>query len=111
ELVLLPGAAPGRRDIAWAESVINDSDWPLLPNLVPLMPVDERSFACVVLSDLDGPTLPGEGAVVRWHLDVKDERYQGALLDTDCVRYVESVGTELQARDAGLARVFDEIGP
>ena len=52
ELVLLPTSQPGRHDVAWADSVINDSDWPLLPNLVPLMPVDERSFACVVLSDL-----------------------------------------------------------
>ena len=111
ELVLLPTAQPGGRDITWAESVINDSDWPLLPNLVPLIPVDERSFACVVLSDLDGPALPGEGAVVRWHLDVKDERYQAALLDTDCVSYLQSVGAELQARDEGLRRVFDEIGP
>jgi hypothetical protein len=111
ELILQPVAQPGGRDIAWAESMINDSDWPLLPNLVPLMPVDERSFACVVLSDLGGPELPGEGAVVRWHLDVKDERYQAALFDTDCVRYVESVGTELQARDEGLRRVLYEIGP
>ena len=111
ELVSGLSARPGGRDIAWAESVINDSDWPLLPNLVPLMPVDERSFACVVVSDLDGPALPGEGAVVRWHLDVKDERYQAALLDTDCVSYVESVGAELRARDEGLTRVLDEIGP
>ena len=111
ELVLLPTAQPGGRDIEWAESVINGSDWPLLPNLVPLMPVDERSFACVVLSDLDEPALPGEGAVVRWHLDVKDERYQAALLDTDCVRYVESVGAELRTREEGLARVLDEVGP
>jgi hypothetical protein len=111
ELILLPSARPDCHDIAWAESVINDSEWPLALNLVPLMLVDECSFACVVLSDANGPTLPGEGAVVRWHLDVKDVRYQGALLDTDCVRYVESVGVELQARDAGLTRVLDQIGP
>jgi hypothetical protein len=110
-LVLLPQAAPGGRSVAWAESLINDSDWPLLPNLVPLMPVDERSFACVVLSDLDEPPLPGEGAVVRWHLDVRDERYQAALLDTDCERYIESVATELQVREEGLNRVLDDIGP
>lgn len=111
ELVLLPASQPGCRDVEWAESVINDSDWPLLPNLVPLVPVDERSFACVVLSDLGEPALPGEGAVVRWHLDVKDKRYQAALLDTDCVSYVRSVGAELQAREEGLRRVLDDIGP
>src|ERR1700678_1210847 len=110
-LVYLPATSPGGRDIDWAQLVIDSSDWPLLPNLIPLMTVDDRSFACVVLSDVDGPPLPGEGAVVRWHLDVKDERYQAALLDTDCLRYVESVAAELAARDAGLRRVLDKIGP
>src|SRR5579871_4285952 len=88
EFLLSPVPAAGRRDVRWAEALINDSEWPLLSNLVPLMPVDERSFACVVLSDADadGGPLPGEGAVVRWHLDVRDERYQAALLDTDCLR-------------------------
>ncbi|MYS22769.1 hypothetical protein GA0115240_144817 [Streptomyces sp. DvalAA-14] len=75
------------------------------------MPVDERSFACVVLSDADGPTLPGEGAVVRWHLDVKDEANQAGLLDMDCMSYVWSVAEELRARDEGLRIVLDEIGP
>lgn len=111
DLVYLPAARPGGRDLGWAQSVIDSSDWPLLPNLVPLMPVDDRSFACVVLSDVGGPPLPGEGAVVRWHLDVRDERYQAALLDTDCKSYVESVAVELRARDAGLRRVLDKIGP
>lgn len=111
ELLFSPVPVAGRRDVRWAEALINDSEWPLLSNLVPLMPVDERSFACVVLSDIKGPSLPGEGAVVRWHLDVSDERYQAGLLDTDCVNYVESVAAELQARDAGLSRVLDQIGP
>lgn len=111
DLVDLPSAGLGGRDIDWAQSVIDSSDWPLLPNLVPLMPVDERSIACVVLSDVDGPPLPGEGAVVRWHLDVKDVRYQAALLDTDCLSYIQSVTAELAARDAGLRRVLDKIGP
>lgn len=104
-----PGAAG--RDIAAAESLIEESDWPLLPNLVPLLPVDERSFACIVLSYVDEPPLPGEGAVVRWHLDVKDERHQAALLDTDCLSYVDSLGSELTARNEGLNRVLDQIGP
>jgi hypothetical protein len=111
DLVYFPIARPGGRGIDWAQSVIDSSDWPLLPNLVPLMPVDDRSIACVVLSDVGGPPLPGEGAVVRWHLDVKDERHQAALLDTDCLSYVESVAAELAARDAGLRRVLDKIGP
>ena len=107
ELVYTPAAEAGGHDVAWAESLINESDWPLPPNLVPIMPVDERSFACVVLSDVDGPDLPGAGAVVRWHLDVKDNRYQAGLLDTDCKRYVWSVAEELRYRDAGRELVFD----
>jgi hypothetical protein len=106
-LVYKPVAEAGGHDVAWAESVINESEWPLLPNLVPIMPVDERSFACVVLSDIDGPDLPGAGVVVRWHLDVKDNRYQAALLDTDCNRYVWSVAEELRYRDVGRELVFD----
>lgn len=107
DLVYHPTAGPGARDVAWAESVIDASDWPLLPNLLPLMPVDERSFACVVLSDLDGPALPGEGAVVRWHLDAKHSDQQAALLDTDCKQYVWSVAEELRFRDDGAKLVFD----
>ena len=97
--------------IVKAEESIDACDWPLLPNLLPLMPVDERSYACVVLSDVDGPQLPGAGAVVRWHTDVKDERHQATLLDTDCFEYVVSMGEELDARQCGLDRIMDEIGP
>lgn len=111
DLVLRPVAPPNGRDIEWAESVINDSDWPLLPNLVPLMPVDEKSFACIVVSDADGPELPGERAVVRWHLDVKDAAHQGALLDVDFRQYVDSVAEELRFRERGLVIVLDEVGP
>ncbi|MCX4856816.1 hypothetical protein [Streptomyces canus] len=111
DLVYLPTARPNGQDIAWAERVIEASDWPLLPNLLPIMPVDERSFACVVLSDADGPTLPGEGAVVRWHLDVKDKSHQARLLDVDCMSYVWSIAEELRARDEGLTIVLDEVGP
>jgi hypothetical protein len=106
DLVYRPEAAPGGHDIAWAEALINESDWPLLPNLLPIMPVDERSFACVVLSDAHGPKLPGEGGVVRWHLDVKDNRFQAGVLDTDCKEYVWSVATELRHRKEGMKLIF-----
>jgi hypothetical protein len=107
DFVYRPVADPGSLDVAWAESTINDSDWPLLPNLIPIMPVDERSFACVVLSDVDGPDLPGAGAVVRWHLDVKEEKYQAGILDTDCRAYVWSVAEDLRYREVGRELVFD----
>ena len=111
ELLYRPTAGAGEKDIAWAESLIDESDWPLLPNLVPLMPVDERSIACVVLSDIGEDPLPGEGAVVRWHLDVTDQRHQAALLDSDCLSYVMSMAEELGAREEGRDRVLKEIGP
>src|SRR5664280_933946 len=99
-------------DIPWIESLIDASDWPLLPNLVPIMVVDEQSFACVVASSVDDEVaLPGEGAVVRWHLGVEREEQQAAMLDTDCLEYVRSVAQELEARHEGLKRVIDEIGP
>ncbi|MBF6618770.1 MAG: hypothetical protein ITG02_00885, partial [Patulibacter sp.] len=98
--------------IAWAERIINASDWPLLPNLVPIMALDERSFVCVVASSLDDDiALPGEGAVVRWHLDVTKDEHQAAILDTNCLLYIESVAEELEAREEGLSRVLEEMGP
>lgn len=104
-----PIASP---DIRWAESIIDASEWPLLPNLVPIAVVDEKSFACVVASGLDDDVpLPGEGAVVRWHLEVKKSEHQAAVLDTDCYAYVGSLAEELEAREEGLRRVLEVIGP
>ena len=111
-LIYRPGGdSSTNTSMAWAEACIDASDWPLLPNLVPLMPVDERSFACVVASGVDDDPLPGAGRVVRWHLDLHDEAHQAELLDTDCLAYAESVAEEMDARDEGLRRMFDEVGP
>ncbi len=98
-------------DLGTVEALIDASAWPLLPNLVPLMAVDEKSFACVVASDLDDARLPGEGAVVRWHVEVSGEQHQAALLDVDCFLYVQSVKEELAARQVGLDRMLYEVGP
>lgn len=99
--------------IGWAEAEIDQSRWPLLPNLVPIMAVDEQSFACVIASDLEGVALPFEGRVVRWHVELADKyrEFQAGLLDTDCYRYAESVFEELTHRDAGLELMLDLIGP
>jgi hypothetical protein len=112
-LLYLPAAvATGDdRSLEWAESQIEASDWPLLPNLVPVLPIDERSFACVVASDLGGEPLPGEGAVVRWHLSVTDESQQAAVMDVDCFLYAESIAEEMTARQIGLDRMLDVVGP
>jgi hypothetical protein len=80
--------------------------------LLPLAAVDESSLACVALVELDtqlGRIAPG--SVVRLLLADVPERYQLALVDVDPLSYVTSLQEELAARDPGLARVLDEIGP
>lgn len=113
DILCCPAAdGDGMLTLARAEALIDSSDdWPLLPNLVPLLVVDEQSFACVVASALDSEPLPGEGRVVRWHRQVTRVEQQAALLDVDCLLYAESVADELDARDAGINRVVNEIGP
>lgn len=99
--------------MAWAELVIDGTEAPLAPNLVPLLALDEQSFACVVAASVDGAPLTTEGMVVRWHLALSPDRadHQAALLDTDCYLYIESVAEELAARQPGLDRMLNEIGP
>jgi len=113
-VLLLPGGGANLTDgsLEWAEAVIDESAWPLLPNLVPLHQIDERSFACVIASDVDaGSPLPGEGRVVRWHLEARSSELQAALLDTDCELYLESVADELKHRPEGLRLMLEVIGP
>jgi hypothetical protein len=104
----LPGDYPPSID--WAVATARQSPWPLPRNLVPVLPVDDASFACVVTSPLDRDGIPGEGSVIRWHLNVEKPEHQAALLDTDVGRYVQSVADELAARQRGLTRMLDEIG-
>ncbi|MEQ3551766.1 hypothetical protein WIS52_14930 [Pseudonocardia nematodicida] len=110
---LLSPTGDGRLTMGWAERVSDSTGTPLHPNLLPLLILDERSFACVVLSSADGPRLPGEGAVVRWHLTLDHTRAadQAAVLDTDCLLYAESVADELEARGPGIERMLNEISP
>ena len=114
ELLYRPKSIGGPREstMEWAEAQIEKSEWPLLSNLLPILPVDERSIACVVLSYADDENpWPGEGAVVRWHVEASSKNQQAALLDTDCYAFVESVAEELAARETGLNRMLDVIGP
>lgn len=73
--------------------------------LVPLALVDEGSLACVVVED--GPC-GATGDVVRVHIRSDSEV---RLLDTNPLLYVNSLQEELAARQVGLDRVLDEIGP
>src|ERR1017187_3964716 len=105
----LPWDQPPSLD--WAISVAEASPWPMPRNLVPLLPVDGSSFACAVATPVDRESVPGEGAVVRWHIGLEKPDHQAALLDTDPGLYVASVVEELAARGPGLTRMLDQIGP
>lgn len=97
--------------LEWALAAMEGGAHIAPANLVPVLPVDDESFACLVCATPEEPTLAGVGSVVRWHLGEIDLSHQGALLDTDVLLYVESVEEELAARPEGLRRVTEEIGP
>jgi hypothetical protein len=111
-LLYRPSLDPSRPpSLEWACQIIDACPWPLLRNLIPLLPVDEQSFACVVASPEEALGLPGEGAVVRWHLGVHRPEHQATLVHISTDLYVRSVAEELRARPVGLSRILDEIGP
>lgn len=98
--------------LSWACETIDDSIWPLQEDLVPVLPVDDSSFACAVVSSGGEGSLGAPvGSVVRWHMTVEKVEYQAAMLDSDVEQYVRSVAEELDARETGLSRMLDEIGP
>jgi hypothetical protein len=113
DLLYRPGLDPQRPpSIEWAISMTGQSRWPLLTNLVPLLPVDDESFACVLLSPASrSEPILGEGTVVRWHIGVAGAEHQATIIDTSARDYVESVAAELRARPEGLRRMYEEIGP
>jgi len=78
-------------------------------SLLPLCLVDEGSIAVVALNaDIPG-TL--EGYVYRLHVSRVPADHQLRTLDVDPLLYVSSLEQELGARQAGLRRVLDQIGP
>lgn len=89
--------------LLFAVRVLQDAIHPPPENLLPLMPVCDSSFACVVCDrDIsDGILNKGEAfEVVRWHVGLVDERKQGELLDIDPIAYLASVSEEFSTRDA-----------
>ena len=93
--------------LSYALQVLNAAKAPAPPGLLPLLPVDDRSLACLVC---DGRTpwtgwRPPVGAVIRWHLDLPaGHPAQGEVLDVDALTYVASVEEELAARAEGISR-------
>lgn len=81
------------------------------PHLFPIAVVDSRSLAAVACQEMQGPAGAAAGLVFRWFLSDVPDKYQLALLDTDAVLYIDSLEEELAAREGGLERVLDSIGP
>lgn len=110
DLLCVPGDGKSLRTIEEAFEVVDrDSAYALPPELLPLSFVDDRSLACVVIEEGDHRMRPG--SILRWHLDEVAPDTQLRLLDVDPVLYVSSLAQELGAREAGLTRMLDEIGP
>lgn len=98
----LPSKPP---HVLWALSTMRDGAQPPADDLIPIMAVDERSFACVVCRRRGTPRPASFGQVVRWHLDDVPVRAQRQLLDIDLDYYLDMATTELKTRDAGLERM------
>ena len=80
-------------------------------NLLPIAAVDEDSYACVVCAPVQLPDDPGNGLMVRWHLRDIPAEFQTDIIDVGIVDYVSSLEEELAARNDGLRRMLDQIGP
>jgi hypothetical protein len=77
-------------------------------DMLPLAIVDEQSVACVALNNRSRFR---RGQVVRYFKTRVRADSQGSLIDTDPFTYVTSLEEELAARNTGLRRVLDQIGP
>ena len=93
--------------LAWALGLLRTAAQSAPRNLVPLMPVDERSLACVVCAPAEASGAP-VGTVLRWHLDDVPRRAQGQILDVDVEQYLGMRARELAARETGLA-LMDKV--
>ncbi|MAD80956.1 MAG: hypothetical protein CMJ50_08965 [Planctomycetaceae bacterium] len=90
------------QDLPWALDVLETAATPAPAELIPVMPVDERSFACVVCKEPSGPQPLDFGRVVRWHLDDVPEWAQRQVLDVSVKEYLATMAADLAAKDAGL---------
>lgn len=112
ELIYKPGLPANEPpSLEWAINECAVSAWPLVPGYVPLIGVDEESFACVVATPQGEPRSPLHGQIVRWHLTTEKWDRQRDVLDTSVADYLTSVEEELASRKTGLDRMLDEIGP
>jgi hypothetical protein len=105
ELLFSPAPEADGLSLADGFELIDVGSDPPPAELIPLCVIDKTSIAVVVS---DGPAA---GTVRRWFLDPVPPEHQGALLDLHPVLYVSSLEHEISAREPGLSRLLDEIGP
>lgn len=107
-LLLAPEEFGTQYSLSDAYRLIGDRGTRLPESLLPFCVVDEASIACVLTQDDD---YYATGEIVRVFLTDVEHRFQCALLDMHPLAYMTSLEEELPARDEGLRRVLDEIGP
>lgn len=108
EILFAPTGFGTDRTLGDAYQLLADRGIDLSERLLPLCVVDEASIACVVMEDLAGLQA---GDVVRLILNDVEPNKQLALLDTNPLLYISSLDEEFAAREPGLKRVLDQIGP
>lgn len=89
-------------DLPSALDILETAATPAPAELIPVMPVDERSFACVVCKERSGTQPLDFEQVVRWHLDEVPEWAQRQVLDVGIEEYLDTMAGDLAAKDAGL---------
>ena len=107
-LLLAPEEFGTHNSLSDAYRLIGDRGTRLPQSLLPFCVVDEASIACVLTQDDD---YYATGEIVRVFLTDVEHRFQCALLDMHPLAYMTSLEQELPAREEGLRRVLDEIGP
>ncbi|MCY1674996.1 hypothetical protein OVA06_09785 [Pseudarthrobacter sp. SL88] len=104
--LLRPPGTDSRQSYLDALDVLVGHELP--PDFLPLAIVDAASVACVVLNNRDRFR---RGDVVRYFRTDVPADAQASKLDVDPLLYVNSLEEELNARQSGLRRVLDQIGP
>jgi hypothetical protein len=108
DLLFAPDGFGTRHTLSDAYQLISKYGVELPDYLLPLAVVDERSLACVITRSEGGY---GAGEVVRVHLVDIPPDLQCMPLDFHPVAYIGSLEQELAARQDGLRRMLDQIGP
>jgi hypothetical protein len=103
DLVYRPAGDPAKPPhVLWALDAMRHGAQAPDADLVPVMPVDDASFACLVCAREDGGGPADLGTVVRWHLGAVPARAQRQILDVGLAQYVATAAADLRARGPGL---------